>query len=327
VYLYKLKSGRWRCQLHVKGTRDSDTFATKTAAKAWGARRTAELLDGTGSRWPDKTVADALARYEREVTPGKGAARFERVAFGLMRREFSDLCAKKMHAVAPADLAAWRDARLQQVSGSTVVRYAALLRNVWTVAAKEWGWCAYPTPWQSVRLPAENGPRQRINGWREIRVMLRRLNYRTGRAPGSMQEEVAYAWLIALRTCMRASEVLSITPQTVDLRRRVVRLDKHKTMKATGRPRFVPVSRQAARLLALVGQFTVSSASLDALFRKARAQFGLAGFTFHDSRATAMTLLARRVDVLTLARITGHRNLNQLQVYYREADESIASRL
>jgi integrase len=327
VYVYQLPSGRWRCQISAKGVRDSDTFATKTAAKAWGTRREAEILDGTASRWPAKTLGDAMARYEREITPSKGSARFERVAFDLMRKQHADLCARVLHSITPADLGAWRDARLQMVSGSTVVRYAALLRNVWTVASTEWGWCPQPTPWKAVRLPAENPPRTRINGWREIRVMLRRLNYRTGRRPGSMQEEVAYAWLIALRTAMRAAEVLRIEPRTTDLAQRVLKLEKHKTSKATGRPRFVPITKQAARLVSLCLRFTVSSASLDALFRKARSQCGLSGFTFHDSRATAVTLLARKVDVLTLARITGHRNIDQLQTYYREADAAIALRM
>ena len=73
--------------------------------------------------------------------------------------------------------------------------------------------------------------------------------------------------------------------------------------------------------------FDLRGPSLDALFRKARAMAGLEGFTFHDARATALTHLSRRVDVLTLARISGHRDLRMLMVYYREADRSIADRL
>jgi integrase len=63
------------------------------------------------------------------------------------------------------------------------------------------------------------------------------------------------------------------------------------------------------------------------MFRKARDQCGLSGFTFHDSRATALTLLSRKVDILTLQRISGHRNINALAVYYRESSASIAARL
>ena len=73
--------------------------------------------------------------------------------------------------------------------------------------------------------------------------------------------------------------------------------------------------------------FTLTDASRDTLFRKARTKAGLTGFTFHDARALALTRLAKKVDVLTLARIAGHRNLKSLMVYYRESAEDIAKRL
>lgn len=327
AHIYRLASGLWRAQIAKRGVRKSQSFATKAAATAWASREEAGILDGTASRWPAKTFDDALRRYEREVTPTKGAAEFERVVFRVTRRECPALCLKLLHEVTPADIAAWRDQRAQRCSGSTVVRYGAVLRNVWTVAAREWGWCPEPTPWRQVRMPQHNPARERVNGWREIRRMLRQMNYLTGRRPESKTEEVAYAWLIALRTALRVQEVLSISPETFDAQRRVLRLDEHKTKRVTGRARHVPVSRQAARLIALCPEFTVSAGSLDALFRKARGQAGLTGFTFHDSRATALTLLSRRVDVLTLQRISGHKSLDQLLVYYRESSAAIALRL
>jgi integrase len=324
---YKLPSGLWRAQVARRGVRVSQTFATKGAAQAWATREESAILDGKADKWPRKTLADAIQRYLRDVTPTKGGKRAESIMLNHTLDQFPDLCGMVLHTITPAEIADWRDKRLADVSGSTVVRYAALLRHVWTVAAKEWGWTPEPTPWRSVKLPAHNPARERINGWREIRVILRRLNYKTGRPPQTVMEQVAYAWLIALRTALRASEVRSITPASVDLVGRVVRLEHHKTSHLTGRARTVPISKQAARLIALCPTLPVSAGSLDALFRKARDSAGLAGFTFHDSRATALTLLSKRVDVLTLARISGHRDLNQLQVYYRESAASIAARL
>lgn len=329
AYLYQLKSGRWRAQIELRGTRDSLTFATKTAAKAWAAKREAEILDGTASRWPAHTLGDAIDKYERQVTPGKGAAKFERVAFGLMRREYAELLSRPLHAITTADLAEWRDDRLRHVSGSTVQRYVALLRNVWTIASREWGWCPEPTPWRALKMPTSNPPRDRIIHWTEARAILRRLNYVTGMAPITKMQQAAYAFLLSLRTSMRAGEVLSLTGASID--GQVVKLDHHKTKHVTGRARFVPVSKQASRLLQVLAKdgllFDLRGPSLDALFRKARAMAGLEGFTFHDARATALTHLSRRVDVLTLARISGHRDLRMLMVYYREADRSIADRL
>jgi len=74
--------------------------------------------------------------------------------------------------------------------------------------------------------------------------------------------------------------------------------------------------------------FTLTSASLDALFRKAKANTLIQDLHFHDARADALTRFSRKVDVLTLARISGHRDLKILmQHYYRESAEDIAKRL
>jgi hypothetical protein len=86
AHIYRLASGLWRAQIRRRGIRESHTTNTKGAAQAWAARREAEILDGSASRWPGKTLAQAIDRYERDITPGKGAATSERVVFGLMRR-------------------------------------------------------------------------------------------------------------------------------------------------------------------------------------------------------------------------------------------------
>lgn len=93
----------------------------------------------------------------------------------------------------------------------------------------------------------------------------------------------------------------------------------------------MPLLPKAVRLLRVVADrpqcFTVKSASLDTLFRKARDRIGIEGLHFHDSRAEALTRLARKVDVLTLAKISGHADIRQLMTYYRETAEDIAARL
>lgn len=54
----------------------------------------------------------------------------------------------------------------------------------------------------------------------------------------------------------------------------------------------------------------------------------ITGLTFHDSRATACTHLARKMDVLTLSKISRHRDLNVLRrKYCRETAEQISTRL
>ncbi len=73
--------------------------------------------------------------------------------------------------------------------------------------------------------------------------------------------------------------------------------------------------------------FALSSSQVDALFRKARDRCGIEDLHWHDARATAITRLARRLDILDLARMIGHANLGELRTYYRERAEDIAARL
>ena len=104
--------------------------------------------------------------------------------------------------------------------------------------------------------------------------------------------------------------------------------------------RRVPLSPYARDLLAVLssGQsalsgpdsasvFALSTRQIDALFRKARARCGIEDLHWHDARATAITRLARRLDILDLARMIGHANLGELRTYYRERAEDIAARL
>ena len=86
--------------------------------------------------------------------------------------------------------------------------------------------------------------------------------------------------------------------------------------------------RSAQRLVRRIPGWTISGPSLDAVFRKARNSLGIADLHFHDSRALALTLLAKRVDLMTLAKISGHRDVRILaNTYYRESAEDIAKRL
>lgn len=328
AYIRKVKAG-YRAEVERKGVRDSQTFTTKAAASAWAARREAEILDGSASKWPRKTLAEALRKYELEVTPCKGSAKFERHTFGMMLKHYPALCSRVLSEVEPKDLSAWRDDMLKRVSGSTVQRYINTLRHVWSKAAKEWQWTPEPTPWRSIEMPQLNPARDKLIGWKEARAILRRLNYRTGARPQTKTEQAAWAFLIALRTSLRASEILGLSGESVS--NGVATIGKHKTQRTIGKKR-VPLTKQARRLFAGIHRpgplFDLTPASLDALFRKARDQVMVKGVHFHDARATALTHLARKVDVMTLARISGHRDVSLLyRVYYRESEEAISARL
>lgn len=73
--------------------------------------------------------------------------------------------------------------------------------------------------------------------------------------------------------------------------------------------------------------FNVSDESRDALFRKAVTRAGIEDLTFHDSRHEAVTRLSKKLGILELARMIGHKDIRQLQVYYNETAAEIAKKL
>lgn len=333
AYYRKLKTG-WRVEIERAGVRASRMFSTKAAAQAWAVEEEAKILKGIGKLYPDKTLAAALEKYLGEVSINKRTRHSEQLRFAAMMRDFPELCGKFLHTITPADIGAWRDARRKAVSDSSVVREASPLKNLWNVARDEWGWCG-DSPWKKVKLPKKAHARTRQTHGDELYRILRGLGYRTGARPEMPQQQVALAYLVAHHTAMRAGEILRLSRSSVDLTKRVIRLDRHKTDEDAG-VRHVPFTRKAARLLRQLDAwaaedrrdtyFTIGSQSLDTLFRKVRDRLLIENLRFHDSRAAALTRLSKRMDVLRLSKVSGHRDLNQLlKSYYRETAADIAA--
>lgn len=310
----------WRHRLMVKGRRVSGTFPTKAAALAWEAEQRIQIKEGKATV-TGKTVRDAFDLYEKEVSKRKRSYANEAKRLAWFRT--TALADKKIAEVRPADIAAWRDDRLKEVKGSTVNRDMNLLSHVFTVARREWGWIS-ESPTKDVERPKDPPHRDRRISEAEVDAICLQLGWdrKQSQAPTTKQHRVALAFLFAIETAMRAGEICSLKRD--DVQGRVARLH----MTKNGRPRDVPLSARALEIWGLVPDgFDLSPAILDALFRKAKKNAGIEGLTFHDTRHEAITRLAQKIDVLDLARMVGHTNINQLRTYYNPTAEDIASRL
>lgn len=335
AYIRKLKTG-WRAEVERKGVRKSQMFTTKAEAQLWAAAEETAILKESKQEYPSKTLADAIDRYISDVSVHKRGAHAEELRFNAIKREFPALCGKLIWQVTPSDIAEWRDARRKLVSDSSVVREAAAFRNLFNVAADEWGWCG-DSPWKKIKLPPKGHARTRRTQPSELKRLLRHMGYVTGKPPETPQNEVAWAYLVAHHTALRAGEIRGLSRSTVDLVKRVITLNTHKTLEREG-VRFVPFTRKAARVLSVLdtaakvagrdGYFTISDHSMDVLFRRVKDRLLIDGLHFHDSRADALTRLSKRMDVLRLSRISGHRDLRQLSdAYYRATAAEIAASL
>lgn len=298
---------KWRAEVQRHGIRASHLCDTKREAQAWALAKEAELdkLKGSGG----KTFGDAVIEYAKTVSVRKKKPEWEAKRFAYFAQHFGERT--PLVNITSAEIGQWRDERLKTVVGATVQREANLLRNLFTVAMDEWRWID-SHPFRGVRMPEQAEARRQVWGWRQIKRVLRSDR-------DKKMGEVVKAFHIALHTGMRLGEVLT---GTYDAKRRVYMLPRTKT----GGYVEVPITRRAAKLLP--ASFTVGANEASTLFSRLTRQLLLGDLTFHDTRATALTLLSRRVDILTLSRISRHKDIRILATtYYRESAESISRRL
>ena len=141
------------------------------------------------------------------------------------------------------------------------------------------------------------------------------------------RHSVAYAFLLALRTGMRAGELAGLT--WGDVHSGFVRLPTTKN----GSARDVPLSAKASRVLEKMrghhdeSVFGVSAGSIDVHFRAARARAGLSGMNWHDTRHTAATWIAPKLQLLELCKMFGWRDPKQAMIYFNPSASDIAGKL
>lgn len=318
AYIKKLEKG-WRAQVQKHGTRTSKVFPSKRDAMKWAMEIEASLdsIKGAGGMTFGQAAEKYLATVEQKKA--SGAEDWERRRL----EEFADFFGADtpIAQITSVRLSEWRDVRLagtadaKKISGSTVIRQFSVLRSLFRVAVEEWK-VLEASPCRGVRMPEHAPPRHQVWPWRLIKRVLR------ARRDGNTLEAIR-AFHIALHTGMRLNEILA-----AKVSGKVATLERDKSSGKQSQPVKVPLARQGAKLFAKYQPFTVRPDIASAVFSDLTDQLLIDGLTFHDSRATALTLLSRRMDVMTLARISRHKNLKILMdSYYRETAEQIAARI
>jgi len=323
----KQKKG-WRAQVAIKGVRESGTFTTKLEATTWATEREAALRkqSNTGIS-TGQTCQEAFDRYVKEVSVHKRGARWEEIRLRALASHVinGETIGEMLLVNLTADtLGKWRDNRLKDVAGSTINRDMNLLSHVFTIARREWKWIS-TSPTADVRRPKDPAHRDRLISKDESERIQLALGY-DGSTVDSKSAAVAVAFLFAIETAMRAGEICGLTWDSID--GSAARLLKTKN----GTKRDVPLSARASELLSQLPKdnstcFGITSASLDALFRKAKTSACIEDLKFHDTRHEAITRLAKKLNVLELARMVGHKDLNELQTYYNATAEELAKKL
>ncbi len=311
-----------------KTVRKAKTFKSKREAQIWAQEYEVGLSRGTSSK---DTVAQVLDRYARERSRSKKGRRWEEVRLNRFKTDDANgrpLGEYLISAIETADLVAWRDRRLEKVLPSSVKREMNLLKHVFATATDEWELVRID-PFMKVKRPSRSKRRKRRVLPDEIERISMALDL-DSELWTSEKQITGAAFLFAIETAMRSGEILAM--KNSDVAGSVIHIPETKNDHA----RHVPMTGRALEILTKVRNgidtpaarpFAIDGDSRDSRFRMAMKKAAVTDLHFHDSRHEAITRLARKLEILDLARMTGHRNLNELLTYYYASGDELAARL
>lgn len=311
---YTKRGNKWFAQVCKGGIRKSATFPTKGAAKAWATELEVEI--GLGRYRPQSGVLfrDALDRYLKDVSPNKACHYIEtRIVEAVKKLPMADL---PLDSVTTAVLAQWRDELLKTLKPNTVLRKIAVLSNLFDIAVKEWQ-IADTNPCKGLKMPTPGKPRDRIFSEEEIMLVIE-----------NAKPPFDSVFALAIETGMRLGEIASLEWVNINLDARTALLPKTKN----GDKRTVPLSAAAIAILEKHKDgdkpFRFHPPRGSNYFNDLFKRVGIENAVFHDTRHTAITTrLSKKLDPFQLARMVGHRNMNQTLAYYNESAEEIAKKL
>lgn len=287
----------------------------------------------------DMAFADLIQLYAEKVTPHKRGGRVETVILSSYIKSFPRLMKKPVNQLGQLDMIQFRDERLKKVKSATVARDLGLLSAVFKYARQELRIMS-SSPLDDVAKPKQSVSRNRRISQDEIERILDAFKYDGRSQPITKKQQTAWAFLFAIETAMRASEITGLKWADV--------YDKHVELELTknGAARKVPLSKRAIELLSYmrgidetdvctlknkVADGEVGRGGLSAYFTQVvKGKLKINDLTFHDTRHEAISRMVKnaKLPVEVLAKITGHKTISILiNTYYNPDIEELANHL
>ena len=340
---------QWEARVRHKGYPiQCRTFENRAAAQAWARTLEAQMDRGvfvSRAEAERTTLAEALERYAREVTPRKKGAAEELSRIEIWKRQRLASCTlASLRGKDVSDFIAER--RAAGMSPYTIHHDLAVLSHLYTVARTSWGMASLGNPVDdasAARPKLPHGRDRRLRPGEEARLMAAARKFeasRTGAGP------IASLIGFAIETAMRRGEIAALRWDHLDRDKHVLKVPESKN----DTPRSVPLSSAALRILAALprridGQVWAMQAdsitqAFNQVLRNARAEYErgcqeaglkpdkefLVGLRFHDLRHEAVTrLFERGLNPMQVAAISGHKTLQMLKRYtHLRAEDLVA---
>lgn len=326
---FQKRGNKWRAIVRKKGYKPaSKTHNTKAEAQRWAARIEGDVYDRERSGI-DMSVTDMIDRYMDELETHKPPGRTKRASLEMIRRYLGDRRSSKLDAEAIVNFA--RE-RASYCSPSTVQQDMIYLRGLLHTGKHIWGarfdWSAYDsaaTHCKRYGLTGKSVERDRRPSKEELSRLLEHIdgnNYY--RSP--MGDIVRFA----IESCMRLGEITTIRWQDLDKVKKtiVIKSRKHPSQKAWN-DQEVPLLGDAYKLIdkqpkkgELVFPYQVKA--IGTAFRRACQSVGIDDLHFHDLRHEGISrLFERGYGVMEVAKVSGHRDINQLRRYVQLKPEEL----
>lgn len=321
---------QWQAKIRRKGYPvQSNTFERKIDAEQWARDIENEMDRGvfvSRKEAESTTLYEALDRFIDEYIPNlKMIANETRRAKAIQAREIASLYMATIRTKHIAEFIKERED--EGVKPNTIRLDLAILSRLFEVAATDWGMESLSNPVKRARKPKLNGGRTR------------RLQPAQGKGEKSEEERLLEACSkrfrpvvqFAIETAMRRAEIANLRWENIDLKGKTAYLAETKNQTE----RTVPLSPGALGILKVLPRriggsvFGMSENAITIAMRRAREQAELENLTFHDLRHEATSRLFENtdLDILELAEITGHKNLQMLKRYTHLRTERLVTRL
>lgn len=321
---FRKRSNAWQVRIQRSGYPDlSKSFKSRSEAVAWARKIEVDIDSGVYVQQPivntKVLLKDLLERYKLEVTCHKKHSSVESYRINSWLKH--SLANLPINSIKSTHIAKWRDERMKLGRSPNTLRLElAVLSNLFTVAANEWGYEELSNPTTKVKLPRlPSGRIRRLSG-NEFDLIIQN-------SSSPLLRPIA---ILAVETGMRRSEIASIEWKHINLLKRTLLIPITKNGEAREVP-LSPVALDLLRSLKNEGEskvFGITAHAISIAFGRACKRAKLSNLHFHDLRHEAISrLFERGLSLPEVATISGHKTWTMLRRYTHLSAESIALKL
>ncbi|MEQ8288733.1 MAG: site-specific integrase [Gammaproteobacteria bacterium] len=309
------------------------TFNLKSDAEKW-ARKIEREMDTDHfvdlSKAERLTLGEALDEYLEKKSinkKGKGYSTDKSRVNVIKRHSIHKLSFAKVKS---HHIASYRDDRLKSARPNTVRLELAIISNLYTIANSEWKDMNVDNPVIKGVWPKNIKDYDRT----------RRLNSKENEEERLFEAAEKSIWwlkpviILAIETAMRRGEIASLTWDKIQLKERLIILEKEKTKNKS--ERIIPLSKKAVQCLKEIKRnskntdarvFKILPDQISKQFNASAESAKINDFHFHDLRREACSRLSKEFNILELMKITGHKTMQQVLTYYNDDVSTYVSRM